>query len=91
MTTGSSGNTNKSNSRKLSKWGNGVGIRIPKEFLAAANLHTEDEVSISEVNGQIIIEKRFKHKTFAERMAGYNGDYKATEFDWGKPVGNEVW
>lgn len=77
--------------RKISKWGNGVGIRIPKEVLIAANLHPNDEVSISEVKGQIIIEKRFKHRTYAERMAGYNGDYAAVEFDWGKPVGNEAW
>lgn len=77
--------------RKISKWGNGVGIRIPKEVLIAANLRLDDEVCISEEKGQIIIEKRLKHKTYAERMAGYNGDYNASEFDWGKPVGNEEW
>lgn len=36
--------------------------------------------------------KAFKHKTLEERAAEYNGQLNFDgEYDWGTPVGREVW
>ena len=35
--------------------------------------------------------KRKAKKSLEERFEGYTGDYKCTEYDWGEPVGKEVW
>jgi antitoxin MazE len=77
----------------IQKWGNSQGIRLPKSILETALLKENEKVEIIADKGQIIIKKATltKHKTIQERFSGYNGDYKCTEFDWGKPVGKEVW
>ena len=48
------------------------------------------EVTIS--NGVITLEKEFRHKTLKERVAEYDGNLMLDgEYDWGEPVGREVW
>jgi antitoxin MazE len=41
-------------------------------------------------NDTIILRKSFKHKTFKERLAEYNGEISVCDFDWGEPVGKEI-
>ena len=36
-------------------------------------------------------EKHKAKKSLEERFEGYAGDYKCSEYDWGDPVGNELW
>ena len=41
---------------------------------------------------QIITQSRkgeFKHKTFEERLAEFNGEITVSVFDWGEPMGRE--
>ena len=33
---------------------------------------------------------KYKHKTFEERVAEYNGEISVCDFDWGEPVGKEI-
>lgn len=76
----------------IQKWGNSQGIRLPKVLLDALQIRENDRLEIIGDKEQIIIRKSGpQHKTLAERMEGYNGDYQFAECDWGKPVGNEVW
>ena len=35
--------------------------------------------------------KEKKELTLEDIFKGYDGDYVAEEFDWGSPVGKEVW
>lgn len=32
----------------------------------------------------------FKHRSFEERVAEYDGEISICEFDWGEPVGKEI-
>ena len=76
------------------KWGNSQGIRLPKYLLDSVQLTDNDTVELVTENNNIVIkkaEKKYVHKTFEERMAGFNGEYTAEEWDTGRPVGNEVW
>ena len=48
------------------------------------------EVTVS--NGVITLVKPFRHRTLEERAAEYDGKLMLYgEYDWGEPVGREVW
>ncbi len=77
---------------QVKNWGNSQGIRIPKEILQMAGIEIDQLLDISVADGIIYLEKPFRHKTLEERAMAYNGNLNLDgEFDWGKPVGREVW
>lgn len=76
----------------IQKWGNSHAIRIPKGILEEAAFSENDQVEIKAEKGCIIINRiNKKHRTLKERLAGYEGTYKCTEWDTGKPEGKEIW
>ena len=77
----------------IQKWGNSQGIRIPKAFLEALGMMENDVVELNRVDDNIVITKvkEKKELTLEDIFKGYNEEYKAVEFDWGSPVGKEVW
>ena len=38
----------------------------------------------------IVLKKTFKHKSFEERLAEYDGKISVGDFDWGEPMGKEL-
>ena len=77
---------------QIKTWGNSQGIRIPKEALQGAGLSIDDILDVTVSNGMITFTKPFRHKTLEERAAEYGGKLNLDgEFDWGEPVGKEVW
>ena len=75
---------------KVQKWGNSQGVRIPKSILEIANISPDEELEMKVLDGCIILEPVKRHLTIKERTASYNGDYKCSEWDTGKPSGSEV-
>lgn len=77
----------------IQKWGNSQGIRIPKAFLEALGMRENDLVELNRVDDNIVITKAKKEKelTLEDIFKDYNGEYAAEEFEWGSPVGKEVW
>lgn len=76
----------------IKTWGNSQGIRIPKEILAQAGVSVNDVMDISVVDGKIVLEKKFRHKSLEERAAEYGGKlFLDGEFDWGEKAGREIW
>ena len=84
------------------KWGNSHGIRLPKAFLKSINIVENDPVNITLDSKKIIIEKiekteSKKRKTLEQRLFEFYGENYENivepqeEYDWGKPVGKEVW
>lgn len=77
---------------RVKAWGNSQGIRIPREILQSAGIALDEVLDISVTNGTITLAKTFKHKTLEERAAEYNGRLNLDgEYEWGEPVGREVW
>jgi len=74
----------------VKKWGNSQAIRLPKSITESLNIKENENVDIKVRDNEIIIKKIRRHKSFEERMAGYNGDYDFVELDSGKPTGKEV-
>ena len=70
----------------IKTWGNSQGIRIPKNILEKLGLHVSDTLQIEVIDDSIV----FKHKTFEERVAEYNGEISICDYDWGEPVGKEI-
>ena len=81
------------------KWGNSQGIRLPKAFLKSIDIVENDPVDVSLDNEKIIIKKIVskKRKRLEQRLFEFYGDNfreivePQKEYDWGKPVGKEVW
>lgn len=77
----------------IQKWGNSQGIRIPKAFLEALGMKENDIVELNRVEDNIIIKKIDKNDKLSleDIFKDYNGEYIAEEFNWGSPIGKEMW
>jgi antitoxin component of MazEF toxin-antitoxin module len=76
----------------VSKWGNAQGIRIPKSFCEQLGISVGDKVSLAIEKGKIIIENPAENHTIQARMRSWDGTRSKThEYDWGEPVGKEIW
>jgi len=77
----------------IQKWGNSQGIRIPKAFLEALGMRENDIVELNRVDDNIVITKvkEKKELTLDDIFKDYDGKSVAEEFNWGSPVGKEVW
>ncbi|MBQ4424155.1 MAG: AbrB/MazE/SpoVT family DNA-binding domain-containing protein [Lachnospiraceae bacterium] len=77
---------------QVKAWGNSQGVRISKEVLQAASISIDDTLEIKVSDGIIMLVKPFRHKTLEERAAEYGGKLSLDgEYDWGEPLGKEVW
>ncbi len=77
---------------QVKEWGNSQGVRLSKEILKSAGVALNEVLDVTVSNGVITLVKPFRHKTLEERAAEYGGDLRLDgEYDWGEPVGREVW
>ena len=75
----------------LHRWGNSVGIRLPKPLLEQLGLGEGSKVDLKVEAGRLVIEPaRRRRLTMAELLEGITPDYKPELVDWGPPVGREV-
>ena len=74
----------------VKKWGNSQAIRLPKAITESLGIKENERVDIKVRDDEIIIKKIHRHKSFEERMAGYDGNYEFTEMNTGEPMGKEV-
>ena len=78
----------------ISKWGNGQGIRIPKNILEFLKWTESEKVEIITENDGIKIKKIAvpeKRKNIKELFENFDGTYKKENIDWGEPAGKEIW
>ena len=77
---------------QVKEWGNSQGIRLSKDVLKSAGIELNEILDVSAANGVITLMKPFHHKTLEERAAEYDGKLMLDgEYDWGDPVGREIW
>ena len=77
---------------QVKEWGNSQGIRLSKDVLKSAGIGLNEILDVSVANGVITLMKPFHHKTLEERAAEYDGKLMLDgEYDWGDPVGREIW
>jgi antitoxin MazE len=76
----------------LHKWGNSVGLRLPKSLLEQLGLREGAEVDVKLEGARIVIEPVHPRRyTMAELLEGLTPADRPGEVDWGPPAGREVW
>lgn len=73
----------------IQKWGNSQAVRLSRAVLNAANMRENDAVSIDARENLITLRKLPRHRTLDDLFAGYTGDYRPAEFDFGPDMGFE--
>ncbi len=78
---------------KLGKWGNSLGVRIPKDIAEALSLAEETEVKLIHEGERLIIEpiKLPKKYSLNELLKDMKEENVHDEIEWGKPEGQEWW
>jgi len=76
---------------QIGKWGNSLGIRLPKYISEVLHLKAKDKVSCAIEDGKLILEpvRPVKKYTLEELLAKVKEP--GEEISWGKPEGEEVW
>jgi antitoxin MazE len=75
---------------KIQKWGNSLGVRIPKAVIEKADLRENSEVNVESKNGMIVIfpaKKRYSLNSLLDQITKENLHH---EEDFAVE-GNEVW
>ena len=76
---------------KVSKWGNGQGIRLPMAVMNLLSLNVGDELSMEIKDNKIVLSRKERRPmTLAERFASYDGSTTQEEFWNDEAIGKEV-
>ncbi|MEK7117533.1 MAG: AbrB/MazE/SpoVT family DNA-binding domain-containing protein [Patescibacteria group bacterium] len=76
---------------KLQKWGNSLGVRIPKDIVKRAKLKDGKSISIKNIGSSIVITAYSKKEILDDLISKITPENRYDELYWGPPVGNEVW
>ncbi len=75
---------------QVGKWGNSLGIRLPRHIIDLLNLNLKDRVSCSVEDGKLVLQPIRQRKYTLEELLA-NVDEIGEEVSWGDPQGKEVW
>ena len=76
---------------KVSRWGNSLGVRIPKQLADEVSLKEGDDIEIYCAKNQLIIKAQKPQYTLEQLLEGMSEEHLHGEVDWGEAVGNEIW
>ena len=77
---------------KIQKWGNSLGLRIPKSFAEEAGVEAGSEVDLAIEDGDLIVRPRRKPRyALSELLMRVNESNLHREIDTGEPAGEEAW
>lgn len=74
---------------QVRKWGNSLGVRIPKALAVKAGLDEGTEIEIDVEDGQLVIKPR--EQTLDELLSQVTPDNLHSEIQTGEPKGREAW
>jgi antitoxin MazE len=77
---------------RIQRWGNSLGLRIPRSFAEEAGVAAGSEVDLSLRDGDLVVKpvrrRTYRLEELLERITAKN---LHGEVDTGGPVGREVW
>ncbi len=76
---------------QIGKWGNSLGIRLPKHVTEALRLGLKDRISCSVKDGSLILRPVSHQKKYKLDELLAQVEESGEEISWGKPEGEEVW
>jgi antitoxin MazE len=78
-------------STQIARWGNSLGLRLPKSVAREAQLDEGDTVDVSVKNGTIVVRPTRPTYSLYELVAKITPRNRHGESEWGTPVGHEWW
>jgi antitoxin MazE len=77
---------------RIQKWGNSLGLRIPKSFAAEAQVEAGSAVDLSIANGELVVRPLRRRKyCLRDLLKAINASNLHAEVETGDAVGREVW
>ena len=74
----------------LSKWGNSLGLRLPKALTAEIGVSEGQKVDVRAENGCIVVEPVRKPFTMEQMMENVTPEAMREAWDWGEDVVREI-
>ena len=78
-------------STQIARWGNSLGLRLPKAVASEARIGEGDTVEVSVKDGTIIVRPAQSTYSLHELVSGITPRNRHDETGWGKPTGYEQW
>ena len=72
----------------VSKWGNSLGVRIPRVMAEQIDISEGESVELIVENNHLLIQKVYQLKKLLEQVTP---DNMHSEIDAGAPMGKEIW
>lgn len=77
---------------RIQKWGNSLGLRIPRSFAAEVQVNAGSPVDLSVENGRLLVRPlRARKYELADLLRKVTPRNAHREVSTGEPVGREVW
>lgn len=76
---------------KIQKWGNSLGIRIPRSFAAETRVEAGSTVDISVEEGRLLIRPLRRRYSLRDLLRKVTARNRHREFSTGASVGREIW
>lgn len=78
-------------STQIARWGNSLGLRLPKSVALEAHLDEGDTVEVSVKGGAIVIRSTRPSYSLKQLVAKITPRNRHGESEWGPPAGHEPW
>jgi antitoxin MazE len=75
---------------RISRWGNSLGLRIPKDVSLRAGLREGSRVEVEMQGDLIVISPARPRYVLAEMLQGMTPEAMREAFDWGPDRGREI-
>ena len=76
---------------RIAKWGNSLGVRIPKAVAKEVGLDEGVNVEVKVSVGNLVLAPARREYSLKELVAGITSKNRHAETDWGPPIGSEKW
>ena len=77
---------------KIQKWGNSLGLRIPKSFAEQTGVNAGSRVDLSIIDGDLVVRPRRPPRyLLKDLLEAVDSENLHREIDTGIPVGRESW
>ena len=76
---------------RISKWGNSLGVRIPKAVAMEVGLDEGANVDVRVSGKNLVLAPARRDYSLRELVAGITSKNRHREIDWDMPVGDEIW
>lgn len=75
---------------RIARWGNSLGLRIPKDLAARAGLLPGSRVEVEAEGDRIVISRARPRYVLADLLKGMTPEAMRDAFDWGPDKGREI-